>query len=98
MNVKQSGKNIGKLYLLVPAPQSLTWTPTPEHIPHEFNTWRFDAVDRKRHIVRFSHSLGYFVELPFNDIVGHENDGRYKLKRQLIIEGPRVHSVAIQRS
>ena len=90
MNIEQSKKNIGKDFQLVPRPQSLTWTPTAVPIPDEFNRWRFQMVDRKHQLVRFSHSLGYFVAVPFQHIVGHAPNGRYKLKTQLIINGPKI--------
>ena len=90
MNIEQSKKNIGKDFQFVPRPQSLTWTPAAVPIPDEFNRWRFQMVDRKQRVVRFSHSQGYFVAVPFQHIVGHEPNGRYKLKRQLIINGPKI--------
>ncbi|HEV8343580.1 MAG TPA: hypothetical protein VGR30_14505 [Candidatus Binatia bacterium] len=93
MNIEQSKKNIGKDFPFDPPPQSLTWTPSAVPIPDEFNRWRFEMVYRKQHIVRFSHSLGYLVAVPFEHIVGHERDGRYKLKKQLIINGPRIDLV-----
>jgi len=90
MNIKQSEKNVGRDYRLDPPPKSRTWTAVPVPIPDEFNRWRFGPLDRKQHVVRFSHSQGYFKDVPFDYIVGHEPDGRYKLKVELVINGPKI--------
>lgn len=90
MNIRQSRKNVGREFRFDPSPETLTFTPVPVPIPHEFNNWRFEGVDRKRHLVRFTHVLGYFKDVPFYLITGHEPDGRYKLKCKLVINGPKV--------
>jgi len=91
MNIKQSRKkNLGKDFQFDPIPKSKTWTPAPVEIPAEFNWWRFSSIDRNRQVVWFTHSQGYFKDIPFDRIVGHEPDGRYKLKGTIVINGPRV--------
>ena len=95
MNKKQSKKNVGIDFHLHPPPESRTWTFKPVAIADELNRWRFEAINQKQHTVRFSHALGYFRDIPFSFLVGHEQDGRYKLKCKLIINGPRVDIIPI---
>ncbi len=49
-----------------------------------------------RSSVRLTHVLGYFRDMPFHLITGHEPDGRYKLKCRLVINGPRVDLVPVR--
>jgi len=82
VNIRQSKKkNIGKDFRFDPIPESETWTPAPVPIPEEFNRWRFTSIDTAKKVVRFTHAQGYFKDLPFEKIIGHEPDGRYRLKK-----------------
>jgi hypothetical protein len=96
MNIRQSRKNIGKDFRLDPPPESRTFTPMPVPIAQEFNRWRFEVLKRRSKIVRFAHALGYFRDVPFNLITGHEPDGSYTLKCRLVINGPRVNLVPVR--
>jgi hypothetical protein len=96
VNIEQSKKkNTGKEFQFDPLPETLTFTPRPIPIPVEFNRWRFDAVNRKQKVVRFTHFLGYFKDVPFDLIADHQPDGRYKLKCRLVINGPMVDLVPV---
>jgi hypothetical protein len=97
MNVRQSRKNIGKDFRLDPPPESRTFTPLPVPIAREFNNWRFEALNRRMKTVRFTHVLGYFRDVPFQLIMGHEPDGSYRLKCRVVINGPRVDLVPFQK-
>jgi len=96
VHTKRSLQDIGKVFPLDPIPKSLTWTIWPIPIPEEFNWWIFNGPNMERHLIMFSHYLGYRIELPYEYALGHQDDGTYKLKKQIIIKGPRVYPVPIQ--
>ncbi len=91
MNLRYLREDVGKSFPFDPVPKSFTRSPYGEFIAPEFNWWTFDDLDEVRHLLFFSHVLGYCPKVSFSDFTAHQPGDIFKLRGQLIIRDPRCY-------